>query len=395
LALPVMYNYRHLLAHKTTSILTTLVIAAVVGLSCWLLSFSDALESSLAVAADESKILVLKQGASSESNSSITIEDFHRLDQLTGVKRNPKTGQALISPEMMVQVYLPRLRDGGKTNSNVAVRGVTEVAFDVHTNVRIVEGRRFSVATPEVVVGVQASKQFGGLLIGDTIALGSGDDRDFTVVGHFSADSGPMESEIWGYLPALMNASNRESYSAAYVRVKEGVDPAEVIERITGPSIELKAETEADYWRLQSLGIRGYLFVASLLAAVMGVAAVLSIANTMYATVAGRTQEVAMLRTIGYPRRAILASFLVESAMLSLAGGILGCLGCILWLAIVGNTKDMFGFLTFTTLAFEISLTPKAAAIALVSVTLVGMGGSLFPAWRAARTPVVSALREP
>ncbi len=390
-----MYNYRHLLAHKTTSMMTMLVIAAVVGLACWLLSFSNALEASLAVAADETKIIILKQGSTSESNSSIPIEDFHRLDQLTDVARNPITGQALISPEMMVQAYLPRLRDGGKTNGNVAVRGVTEVAFDVHTNVRLVEGRRFSVGNPEVIVGLQASKQFGGLLIGEKVSLGSGNDRAFTVVGYFSADSGPMESEVWGYLPALMNASNRQMYSSAYVRVKEGAKAEDVIERIAGPAIEMHAQTEADYWKFQSLGIRGYLFVASLLAAVMGIAAVLSIANTMYATVAGRTQEVAMLKTIGYPKRSILASFLVESALLSLTGGVIGCLGCVLWLNVVSNTKDMFGFFTFTTLAFEISLSPSAAIIALVSVTFVGMAGSLFPAWRAAKIPVVSALREP
>lgn len=395
MALPVIYNCRHLLAHKTTSTLTMLVIAAVVGLFCWLLSFSSALEASLVVAADETKIIVLKQGATSESNSSIPIEDFHKLDQLTGIERDKKTGQALISPEMMVQVYLPRLRDGGKTNCNVAVRGVTDVAFEIHTNVRIVAGRRFGTGTPEVIVGLQASKQFGGLAIGDAVSLGSGRDRAFTVVGHFSAGAGPMESEIWGYLPALMNAASREMYSSAFVRVKEGVRADEVIERITGPAIQMAAQTEASYWRLQSMGIRGYLMVASLLAAVMGLAAVLSIANTMYATVAGRTQEVAMLRTIGYRPRAIMASFLVESALLSLTGGIVGCLGCVLWLATVGNTKDMFGFSTFTTLAFEITLTPKAALTALVSVTLVGMFGSVLPAWRAARTPVVAALREP
>jgi len=395
LALPLIYNYRHLLAHKTTSVMTVGVIAAVVGLFSWLLSFSSALDASLAVAADENKIIVLKQGATSESNSAIAVEDYHRLDQLTGVARDEKTDRALISPEMMVQAYLPRVRDGGKTFCNVAVRGVTDMAFKVHRNVRIVEGRRFGTGSPEVIVGVQASKQFGGLGIGQSVSLGSGNDRAFTVTGYFSAAGGPMESEIWAYLSPLMNASHREMYSSVFLRVKEGVDPQEVIKRIMGPAIQLKAQTEASYWRLQSMGIRGYLLVASLLAAVMGLAAVLSIANTMYAMVAGRTQEVAMLRTIGYPKRAILMSFLMESALLSLTGGIIGCLGCMIWLATIGNTKDMFGFFTFTTLAFEIGLTPKAALIALVSVTLVGMCGSVFPAWRAARIPVVSALREP
>jgi len=395
LALPISYNYRHLLAHKTTSGMTMLVVAAVVGLFTWLLCFSDALSGSLAVAADPNKIIVLKQGATSESNSALPIADFHLLDQLAGVARDPQTGEALISPEMMVQAYMPRLRDGGKTFGNVAVRGVSDIARAVHPNIKLVEGRWFKKGVPEVVVGMQASKQFGGLAIGDVIALGSSANRNYTVVGHFSADAGPMESEIWGYLPSLMDASNREMYSSAFLRIATGADPQKIIDVIKGPSIQLEAKTEKAYWQLQSIGIQGYLLVASILAAVMGMAAVLSIANTMYASVAGRTQEVAMLRTIGYSQFAILTSFLIEAALMSLAGGIVGCIGCMLWLTFMGNTKDMFGFFTFTTLAFEISLTPVAALTALVSVTVVGTCGALLPAWRAAETPVVEALREP
>jgi len=111
--------------------------------------------------------------------------------------------------------------------------------------------------------------------------------------------------------------------------------------------------------------------------------------------VAGRTREIAMLRTIGFSRWQILSGFVIESVCLSMLGGAVGCLACVGWLQLVGNTKDMFGASTFTTLAFEIRLTPMIVVWALVSVVVVGVIGAWVPAMRAARVAVVTALREP
>ena len=394
MALPLSYHWRNLLVRRTTTLLTVLVIATVVGVFTWMAGFAAALNRSLSVAAERHKLVVLKRGATSESNSAIPIEDFARLNQLAQVVRDPRTNEPLISPEMMVQVSLPRIRDGGRTFGNVAVRGVNKTAFTVHTNVAL-EGESFSEAEPQVIVGRAAAEQFAGLRIGDSVSLGFGNDRKFRVVGHFSADGGPVESEIWGYLPALMNAYNRSMYSSAWVRLAPGADPAEVIERIKGPAIQLEAATEADYWLAQSQAIRRYLFVAYVLVTVMALAAVFSIANTMFALVAGRTREVAMLRTIGYSGRQILYGFVVESVFLSLLGGVTGCLGCVAWLRLVGGTKDMFGATTFTTMAFKIDFTPGTALAALLLVTAVGMVGAVVPALRASRIAVVTALREP
>jgi putative ABC transport system permease protein len=378
---------------KATTLLTILVIASVVGVLAWMLGFASALEGSLAVAASADKIVVLKRGATAESNSAIPIEDYNKLTQLTGLASDPE-GNSLISPEMMVQVSLPRVRDGGLTFGNVAVRGVTQSAFLVHAVVRP-EGPGFSEAEPQVIVGKAAAEQFAGLAVGDSLKLGFGNDRLYRVVGHFSAGGGPVESEVWGYLPSLMNAYNRSMYSSVWLRLAPQADPAEAIGRIEGPAIQMEGQTEADYWEAQSRNVRTYLRVAYVLVTVMSLAAAFSIANTMFSMVAGRTREVAMLRTIGYSRERILTGFVLESVMLSLLGGLLGCAACYLWLEVVSNTKDMFGASTFTTMAFEIRLTPAIVALALLSVSLVGVLGAVIPAWRAAHLGVVAALREP
>jgi len=393
MGLPLTYHWRNLFVRRSTTLLTVLVVAAVTAVLAWLLSFAAALRTSLAVASDARKIIVLKRGATAESNSAIRAEDMNLLTQVEGLETDPQTGRALISPEMIVQVQLPRLADGGRTAANVAVRGVTEIAFAVHRNVRL-EGRCFAPGGREVIVGRTAARQFAGLQVGDTVNLGFGQDRGYVVVGTFSADGGPMESEIWGYLPSLMNAYNRTLYSSASLRVAPGADPRSVIARIEGPAVQLNASTEADYWREQAMLIRVYLAVAGVLVGLMAVAAVLSIANTMYASVAGRTREIAMLRTIGFGPGRILAGFVLEAAMLALTGGLLGCAACAAWLELAGNTKDMFGATTFTSMAFEIVLNPRTAAEALACVVLVGAAGALLPARRAARLPAIAGLRE-
>ncbi len=394
MALPFTYHLRNLLVRKTTTALTVLVIAAVVGVLVWMLGFASALRHSLSQAADAVKLIVLKRGATSESNSAIPPDESNKLAQLADVERDPQSGEPLISPEMLVQVSLPRVRDRGTTFANVAVRGVTERAFQVHRSIQV-NGSLFSTGTPEVIVGATAAKQFGGLAVGQTITLGYGSDRAYRVVGTFTADGGPMESEVWGYLPSLMNAYNRSMYSSVSIRLRSGADTGKALEQIAGPAIQMSGHTERDYWYEQSKNIRLYLGISYSLVAVMCLAAVFSIANTMFAAVAGRTREIAMLRTIGFRPGQILAGFVFEAVLLALPGAALGCLACLIWLATVGNTKDMFGATTFTTLAFEITLTPLIAVTALLAVSLVGAVGAFVPAMRAARVEVVTALREP
>ncbi len=393
MALPLVYHWRSLFTRKTTTSLTVLVISAVVGVLTWMLGFASALDRSLATAQDDAKLIVLRRGATAESNSAIPIDDYNRLKQLTALARDPQTHEPLISPEVVVQVWRPRLRDGGRTAGNVAVRGVTEVAFKVHRNVKLL-GKSFSAAQPELIVGVSAARQFGGLNVGQTISLGYGGNRTYTIVGHFTADGGPLESEVWGYLPSLMNSYNRTMYSSSALRIQEAAEPDGVIEQIEGPAIQLTASTETEYWAAQSTTVRTYLRIAYLLAAVMSLAAIFSIANTMFSFVAGRTQEFAMLRTIGFSGSQVVRGILVEAVLISLLGGALGCLACAGWLGFAGNTKDMMGSNTFSTMAFEIHVTVWTVLQALLAVTVVGMVGALMPAVRAARIQVISALRE-
>ncbi|HOW69803.1 MAG TPA: ABC transporter permease [Phycisphaerae bacterium] len=392
MSLPLSYHWRNLFVRRSTTLLTLLVIAAVVAVFCWMLNFAAALRGSLAMASDGRKLIVLKRGATAESNSALVVDEVNRLSQLDGVEHD-STGHAILSPEMVVQVLVPRIRDGGRTSANVAVRGVTEDALKVHRNVRLL-GPMFSTAEPQVIVGTGAARQFAGLEVGQTIKLGYGGSTDYRIVAHFSADGGPMESEIWGYLPAMMNAYNRTMYSSVNLRLSASADPKAALAQIEGPAIGLSGRTEPDYWEAQARFVRIYLAIAYVLVAIMCVAAVFSVANTLFSSVAGRTQEIAMLRTIGFSRGQILIGFVVEAILLSLLGGGLGCVACAAWLGVAGGLKDVSGASTFSSMAFVIRMVPGTVVAALLSVAAVGAIGAIVPAFRASRIGMVSALRE-
>ena len=121
----------------------------------------------------------------------------------------------------------------------------------------------------------------------------------------------------------------------------------------------------------------------------MGVGAVFGAMNTMYALVAARTREIGTLRALGFSRISILGAFMIESAFLALIGGLLGSI-----LALPINTlSGATGGANFSQVAFDFRVSPVWLAIAVAGAVLMGLVGGLLPAWRAARTPITTALR--
>ena len=83
---------------------------------------------------------------------------------------------------------------------------------------------------------------------------------------------------------------------------------------------------------------------------------------------------------------------LTEAVVLSLVGGIIG--GLVAWIAFDGYQTSTMNFQSFSQVAFAFAVTPKLLVTALVYALLMGLVGGLLPAIRAARLPVVTALRE-
>ena len=157
------------------------------------------------------------------------------------------------------------------------------------------------------------------------------------------------------------------------------------------PQVQVQADSEKKYYE-NLAGSTGSVLIAlaSFVAIVMGIGAVFGAMNTMYAIVSQRTREIGTLRALGFSRFSILISFVMESVLLAIVGGLLGCLIALPMNGYTGAT----GTNAFSELAFAFKVTPPLLIMGLTFAVIMGFVGGLLPAFRAARMPITRALRE-
>lgn len=390
MTLPLSYNWRNLFVRKLSSTLTLAVVAVVVLVLSLLLSFGVGVQSSYAASGDALNILVIKPGALAESTSIVRFEETQQLTQTPGVDRNSR-GELLLSIEACLQASVRRAAGSASEVANVAVRGVDPIAFDVHPNVRIVQGRVFRPGSLEAIVGRAASERYPDLKLGGQVDLGRSGERSFTIVGIFEAGGGALDSEIWATRTLLQDFYKRPFVSSVYLRMRNRAAIPEALEYIKGAAVQLEGRRELDYYRELSRQTQQLVALTLILVAMMATGATFAVANTMYAAVDRRRREIAMLRTIGFSRSAIVVAFLIESILLcSVACGV-GLTGTLFF---TGMKEDYLSDTTYTVFAYEFKLAWWIVASALALSVGVGAAGALAPALRASRVPIIDALRK-
>jgi putative ABC transport system permease protein len=190
---------------------------------------------------------------------------------------------------------------------------------------------------------------------------------------------------------------DRESYSSALVRTTSDEAAKEFMKRIEADKrLPLRVDPEIHYYSEQTRTAVVFQVIGTFLAISMSIGAVFAAMNTMYASVGARTREIGTLRVLGYRRRTILASFIIEGAILAAIGGVLGCLASLALQSLSVYLGWQFGTMSFNTFSetvFQFRITPMLAVKGLAFSVLVGIAGSFFPAIRASRLPVISALK--
>lgn len=390
--LPLCYIFGHFRVRRTRTGLTLLGVALVVGVFCYLLCFADGLRRALAHTGDPRNLIVLAAPATSESNSAIMRDEAQRLEGLPQAARNA-TGRALASLEYVVQTDVTRRGDTSRARASAAIRGVDpDIARLVHPDLELAEGRWFQPGTNELVVGATAARQFVQGSLGAMIECG---DRTFAVVGVFRAGGGVHESEFWGHSSNVADAYRRVAFSSATLRLPSA-EPAVVAaasERIFAAGIGLRAVAEPEYFASQTQSAQALEGLALALVTIMGIGAAVAATNTMYAAIAGRMREIGTLRSIGFSRQQIMLGILAESLAITLAGGVLGCLGCAAAIWLDRSTKDLVGTVTFTSVAFAVGISTVNVLWSLVVAAAIGLLGGIWPARTASRLPIVTALR--
>ena len=148
---------------------------------------------------------------------------------------------------------------------------------------------------------------------------------------------------------------------------------------------------EREYYAAQTVSALPIRYLGFFICVIMAVGSSFAAMNTMYAAVARRAKEIGTLRILGFTKSSIMLSFLFESLLLALVGGILAC---IIVLPLNNITTGLGNFITFSETSFNIRIGPSVMAIGLAFSLILGAVGGLFPAMQAARKEILTALCE-
>jgi len=388
MALPISYNVRNLLVRWQVTLLAIVGIGLVVTVFVVLISMATGFRLALRATGEPGNAVVVQRGSGSELTSWVPLDDRNVIIVDARVARGAD-GQPLASPEVVVVANLPKKE--GPDPTNVTVRGVTPRAYEVRGGIDITRGRKFTPGLYEIIVGDRMVDRIKGLDVGQKVKIQK---QDWEVVGTFASRGGAFESEIWGDAEVMGPAFQRTGGSnSLVVRLKDASTLAAFDKDIrANPQMQLRVADEKKYYEDQAGVVAGPLMaLAIFVAVVMGIGAIFGAMNTMYAIVAARTREIGTLRALGFSRRSILLSFVLESVFLAVVGGVLGCLLALPANGLTGATGNTAGF---AELAWAFRVTPGTLAVGVAVAVFMGIVGGLLPAFRAARLPITSALRE-
>jgi putative ABC transport system permease protein len=386
--IPISYNLRSLVRRKVATLSTFAAVALVVFVLTAVMMLAQGIAHTLTSTGGPMNLKIMLRRGTAEWLSFVPPDMMQGLAALPGIAKNQQ-GIPLVSGEMVVLVWAQR---SGTTDpddgANLSVRGVGPMAFELHP-MKLREGKLFATGTQEIILGKALVGRFVGAELGGHMSFA---DRDWTIVGIADHGGSAHDSEIWGDFE-VMGPTFKRTYSTATVALmdRERLDDVSAALASDSNTSEWVAKREVEYWKALS---ENYVEFITLLGAVVGLifsfGAILGALNTMYAQVTARTRELGTLRAIGFKPRAILVSLVLESVILSLAAGVMGVL-CAALLQSVSFQLSSVATLAEITYGFHLS--PTLALYGLGFAALIGYAGGLLPALRAARMPIVNAVR--
>ena len=380
------YNFRNVLVRWRATLATILGIALVVAVFVLVQSLAVGLEKSASNTGDPRNIMIVRKGSTAESSSRFRSRNFK--SSATGRKsRVTKPARRSISADLLCLISQPRI--DGQGEANVSVRGLKLAGLALRPQVKLVAGRWFTPGKREVAV----SRKMAAALCPVSISA-----IRFAPAATRSRSSANLTAATARSIPKCgWTPTKRARFLTAKV-----IPACSCVRRVRRPGKEIISRIEADkrlpllagpemkYYAEQTMTAMPIKILGNFLATAMSIGAMFAAMNTMYASVGSRTREIGTLRVLGFRRRTILASFIIEGALLAAIGGVLGCL---LALPLHGVSTGTMSFNSFSETVFEFRITPWLAAKGMIFAVVVGVIGSLLPAIRASRLPVITALK--
>ncbi|HXE06069.1 MAG TPA: ABC transporter permease [Bryobacteraceae bacterium] len=386
MAIPIAYNLRNLVVRRTTTIMTALGIGLTVAVLLAVLALVNGLRTAFAESGNPLQILVMRKGSTAELSSAVTREVYQDLKSLPGIAKT-SSGEPMASLEMVSVINLASV--DSPQGMNVTLRGLLPVGVGMR-DLKLQEGRWFRAGQREVVVGKSIAKRYPAAHLGGKLRFGKG---DWDVVGIMDGGQSAVNSEIWGDLNQISSDFNRsDGLSSVLVRATDAAAVPALINTLNDDRrLNVLAETETSYYDSQTSSALPIQFLGIFVSIIMAVGSSFAAMNTMYAAVARRGKEIGTLRVLGFSRGSIMFSFLIESLLLAVLGGIVGCV--LAW-PLNNVTTGIGSFVTFSEISFNFRVSPEIMLSGILFALVLGAIGGLFPAGAAARKEILAALRE-
>lgn len=426
---PVSYNAMNLVVRWWTVALTILAFVLVTGLLIVMLAFVNGMYMLTKTSGQPGNVIILADGATDEAFSNLAITDVSDIANQPGIEH--LDGEPLVSRETYLVVNQP-IEEGAPGRPRrrfLQVRGIDQpvISAVVHGLKLKTGGRWFSEAgvgplpeappdaapAVEVVLGDGIARELGldrkpevratarhpeRLEPGDTFSL---NDRKWLVVGVLESSGGTYDSEVWGKQSLLGPMFGKPNFSTLVVRTAGATEAVAMRNFLVNADkqgyskAKLNAIVETVYFENLSQTNTQFLIGAVIVAVFTAIGGIFGVMNTMFAAISQRTRDIGVLRLLGYRRRHILISFLLESMILALVGGALGCaVGCLAdgWTAnsIVSGGPGGGGG-KFVVLKMQVDSLVLATGM-LLSLAM-GFFGGLFPSLSAMRLSALDALR--
>lgn len=386
--IPFKYMFKNFRTRKISTIITTVGITLVIFVFSAVLMLANGVKKTLVSTGSPDNVVIDRKGSNGEISSIIDGETQNIVATLPYIASD-SSGAPLISdqPVVVISINGP---DGSM--SNVTVRGVnTGTIFELHNNVKIIEGRMFNPSLHEVIVGKAVADRYPSAGLGGSVKLAG--DR-WKVVGVFSSGGSGFDSEIWADYRQVQDAFKRGDYVSTITLKLDNPSDFERFKETFSMDKRLsqfEATPEKEYFAKQSESLTTFIKILGIFVTVIfSIGAAIGAMITMYAEVANRTVEIGTMRALGFGRRSIMTVFLSEAILISIVGGIIG-IGLSSLLQFISIST--MNYSSFSELTFSFAMNPSTAQASIIFAIIMGFVGGFLPSARAAKLNIVTALR--
>lgn len=381
----IVMNIRSLPRRLWMSLAMVFASAVVVAILLAFLAMATGFEATMQSAGSNDVAFFMRTGSAAELNSSASRDQVNLIENAPGIIKDEQG--PLVSPELYVIV--DGIKKSTQQEANIPLRGLSQRGVDMRKGFTLTAGRMFTPGTDELIVGAGILREFDGFDLGQEIRFGK---YTWKVVGVFSTGGNVFESELWADAKVIQNLYNRgSSYQSVRARIGSADDLAAITEYLKSePRLTHEVQTESAYFATQGKSLEYMAIFGWVISSIMALGALAGALNTMYTSVSDRAMEIATLRAIGFSSMSAFIGTMVEAMTLAVIGSLVGSLAAFIFFDGM-NASTLGG--SFTQVVFSFQLTSELFQQGITMALIIGFISGVFPAWRAARVPVIVAFQ--